>query len=597
MRDQPSRGTPGASVVRLDSARLIAARRALSALAENIESQRHAVTMGTPIDLPTLADGSPAARAAAWLEEQLAGLQSLVDLARLLETTGGTASYDGTGSFADAANRIGPEIAHVLAALDPERQQDLTALSGIAGLLQRYSGDPVVENALVEEVGGTGLLDAFTSLVPVAPEPDATPEEVHQWWLALTPAQQLAATLVQSRTYGNTDGIPAQARDLANRKNLPEYRAELLDMLENPEAYEPGEEPGTLDMFLADGPDFEISEKLRALDSLETVLGLGDRQLLLLDPFDGQQLHAAVAIGDVDTADHVSVFTPGFTSTVQDSISTYDRDMSRLQKRAAAQSLRYGDGGSVATVSWLGYDAPQMNEVTDWPRSVTMPKLARTGGDDLAGFYEGINSSRTDDPHLTALGHSYGSLTTGYALQHDGTGVDDAVLFGSPGSGTWDRSDLNVPDGHLFVAEADDDPVADFGGTAPFGADPSHLDGVDFLSTHERELPDGTRGTGSAGHSEYLQEETTSQYNLAVTVAGLPDRQAGEGSPPLWRDGRPTGDFYSAVPDTVHKGLEAGRLTLEVAEEAVEEGVEEVWDRARDFRLPNPSMPSIKVPW
>ena len=97
------------------------------------------------------------------------------------------------------------------------------------------------------------------------------------------------------------------------------------------------------------------------------------------------------------------------------------------------KTSRYGDGGTVATVSWLGYDAPQMNEVTDWPRSVTMPNLARTGGDDLAAFYEGINASRTDDPHLTALGHSYGSLTTGYALQHDGTGVDDAVLFGSPG--------------------------------------------------------------------------------------------------------------------------------------------------------------------
>ena len=190
-----------------------------------------------------------------------------------------------------------------------------------------------MENALIEEVGGTGLLDAFTSLVPVGPEPDATPEEVHDWWLALSPAQQLAATLVQSRTYGNTDGIPAQVRDLANRKNLPEYREELLGMLEDPDAYQPGEKPSTVDMFLADGPDFEISEKLRALDELETVIGRGDRQLLLLDPFDGQQLHAAVAIGDVDTADHVSVFTPGFTSSVQDCIGKYDSNMSDLRKR------------------------------------------------------------------------------------------------------------------------------------------------------------------------------------------------------------------------------------------------------------------------
>ena len=113
--------------------------------------------------------------------------------------------------------------------------------------------------------------------------------------------------------------------------------------------------------------------------------------------------------------------------------------------------------------------------------------------------------------------------------------------------------------------------------------------------------PTGQPGAGSSGHSEYLQEETTSQYNLAVTVAGLPDRQATEGSPPLWRDGRPTGDFYSAVPDTVHQGIETGRDALEVAGtvaegagEVVVGGLEDAWDRASDFRLHNPT---IKVPW
>lgn len=583
------------SSVSLDSGQLAAARRAVTALASAIESQRHAVTSGTPVSLAPLADGGPARWAAVWLEQQVAGLRSLEDLARLLETTGGTASYDGSGSFEEASRRLGPEIARVLGSLDPEDQQDLVALAGIAGLLQRYSGDPQVENALIEEVAGTGLLDAFTSLVPVGPEPDATPEEVHQWWLSLTPAQQLAATLVQSRTYGNTDGLPAQVRDLANRKNLPEYREELLGLLDDPAGYDPEADPGFLESFLHNGDDLWIQEKLRALDELETVLARGDRQLLMLDPFDGQQLHAAVAIGDVDTADHVSVFTPGFTSNVQDSLGSYDADMYDLQVKAAQQSRMYGDSGTVATVTWLGYDAPQMNEVTDWPRSVAMPNLAEAGGDDLAGFYEGINSSRAVDPHLTALGHSYGSLTTGYALQHDGTGIDDAVLFGSPGTGTWHRGDLHVPDGHLFVAEADGDPVADLGGAAPFGADPSHLDGVDFLSTHERDLPDGGHGSGSSGHSEYLEKDTTAQYNLAVTVAGLPEnRLVTEGAPPLFRDGRPTGDFYSSVPDAVHHGYETGRAAVEVTGEIVGDSLEHAWDTAKDFRLHNPV---VHVPW
>ena len=583
------------STVRLDSRQLAAARRAVSELAERLETQRHRATRGTPVALAGLQDGGAAAQAAAWLAEQVAGLQSLEDLARLLETQGSSASYDGSGSFEDAARRIGPEIGHVLASLDPDHPGDLTSLTGLADLLQRYSGDPAVENALIDEVGGSGLLDAFTTLVPVGPEPGATAEDVHQWWLALSPAQQLAATLVQSRTYGNLDGIPAAARDLANRKNIPDYRRELSAMLEHPETFDLDDQPGTFEDLFFNYGDYEVGEKLRALDALETVLGRGDRQLLLLDPFDGHQLHAAVAVGDVDTADHVSVFTPGFTSTVQDSLSRYDGQMDDLRRAAQRQSTRFGDSGTVAAVTWLGYDAPQLAEVADWSRSVTMPNLARAGGEDLAAFYQGVNASRADDPHLTALGHSYGSLTTGYALQHDGTGVDDAVLFGSPGAGAWERDDLHVPEHHLFVAEADDDPVADFGGTAPFGVDPSHMSGVEFLSTHDRDLPDGTRGEGSTGHSEYLKDTSTSQYNLAVTVAGLDEeRLATEGAPPLFRDGRPTGDFYSSVPDLAHDGYEAGRGVIEAGAGAVEDGLEEAWDRARDIRLPDPV---IRVPW
>ena len=95
------------STVRLDSQRLAAARQAVSELAEQIEAQRHRVTRGTPVSLADLQDGGAAAQSAAWLAEQVAGLQSLEDLARLLETQGSSASYDGSGSFEDAARRIG----------------------------------------------------------------------------------------------------------------------------------------------------------------------------------------------------------------------------------------------------------------------------------------------------------------------------------------------------------------------------------------------------------------------------------------------------------------------------------------------------------
>ena len=98
--------------------------------------------------------------------------------------------------------------------------------------------------------------------------------------------------------------------------------------------------------------------------------------------------------------------------------------------------------------------------------------------------------------------------------------MDDAVLFGSPGPGTSDLADLRLPPGHLGVLEARQDPVADIGA---FGADPNQLDGVTNLSAREETAPDGTPLRESLGHSDYLAAGTTSQYNIAATVAGLPE--------------------------------------------------------------------------
>ncbi|MGH3904736.1 MAG: alpha/beta hydrolase [Pseudonocardiaceae bacterium] len=59
----------------------------------------------------------------------------------------------------------------------------------------------------------------------------------------------------------------------------------------------------------------------------------------------GQRVKATVAIGNVDTADHVAVFTPSFTSTVEGNLAGYD-EMALLRRQADDESLRYGDGGS-----------------------------------------------------------------------------------------------------------------------------------------------------------------------------------------------------------------------------------------------------------
>jgi hypothetical protein len=194
-----------------------------------------------------------------------------------------------------------------------------------------------------------------------------------------------------------------------------------------------------------------------------------------------------------------------------------DVAMTQLKK------VDHGDDG-VATVAWLGYDAPQL-DITffDGDRSVASANPAKVGGADLARFYDGIVASRPGDPpHVTALGHSYGSTTTGYALQHTTVPVDRAVFFGSPGLTTSGVGQLHVAPGHVEILEARWDPVADL---ARFGDDPNHLPGVTNLSSEATRLPDGTELGASTGHSDYLTPGTTSHHNLGLAVAGLEDQQ------------------------------------------------------------------------
>jgi hypothetical protein len=143
--------------------------------------------------------------------------------------------------------------------------------------------------------------------------------------------------------------------------------------------------------------------------------------------------------------------------------------------------------------------------------------------------------------HLTALGHSYGSLTTGLALR-PGTPVDDVVFFGSPGIGTSDVRELGLQPGRVHVVEARRDAVADL---AAFGTDPNQLDGVTGLSARAA-VVDGRRLSESTGHSSYLTAGSTSQYGIAAVVAGRPELA-------LHDDGSGAGDWFTRSPSWLRR--------------------------------------------
>ncbi|TDD86260.1 hypothetical protein E1202_19105 [Saccharopolyspora karakumensis] len=417
---------------------------------------------------------------------------------------------------------------------------------------------------------GTSLADAaetdeLEALAASAGKPAGTsPQAVSDWWTSLSDDQRAAVLETTPKMLGNLDGIPATIRDKANRDRISDERTALR--ARKTELARKGE--------LSDSEQKEfdgLDAKLKSLDKVEETLDKGDRQLLVLDS-GGERMKAAVAVGDVDSADHVSVFTPGLTSTVDGSLSGYDNDMAKLVQDARNQLATEGEDESVAAVTWIGYEAPQIDEsmadvVGDERDSVASAQSAEEGGKKLNGFLGGINASRDEDPHLTAIGHSYGSTTTGYALQQGGHGVDDAVLYGSPGSGADSVKDLHVPEGHAYRMEAKWDPVADLG---RFGDDLTHQDGYRDLSTE-----DSRYGEGVTGHSDYLNEDTTSQHNVAAVAAGLPDNIQ-HGSDPG------AGDVISQGTKTVIDSAETAVDTGEKVVDGVGDGIGWTIDKAKD---------------
>nr|WP_232327777.1 alpha/beta hydrolase [Kibdelosporangium sp. MJ126-NF4]CEL13058.1 hypothetical protein [Kibdelosporangium sp. MJ126-NF4]CTQ98745.1 hypothetical protein [Kibdelosporangium sp. MJ126-NF4] len=358
---------------------------------------------------------------------------------------------------------------------------------------------------------------------PEPPSGRGTPGDNAGWWDSLSDAEKKRVIREHPEWIGNRDGVDFTSRDQANRallpiekKRLEDERARLAGEIERGEIGKQGE----LD---------KVTKKLGEISAIEATLSKpGERQLVLFG-MSSDRAEAAVVNGNLDTADHVAVFTPGLTSNVTDSLNSYDTQMADLRQRTQNELGRYGDPGSVATVTWMGYQAPQLDASALGPGSVVGQHAAERGADNLAPFLQGIDAARNTDPHLTALGHSYGSVTTGLALQQN-TGVDDAVLFGSPGMGTGDVDDIKVPDGHVANIEANGDAVADLG---RFGGDPNHLDGVRQLESGDLTVTDdrGSRNFNSTAsinpldaHTSYLESGSTSQYNMSVIVAGMPDK-------------------------------------------------------------------------
>lgn len=371
------------------------------------------------------------------------------------------------------------------------------------------------------DIGVDGLKDvdqAATAGAHFALEPDADPQEVEDWWNGLSPEQQQWIAGNRPDWVRNLDGVPSAMRNDANRTWLVGERARLQAALDQELKIAP----------YGIGAD-QLRAKIRDIDSINKTLNSTPDSLLIGFDNSGRNTKAIVSVGNPDTADNVSVTVPGMGSQVNASstIEGMVREGAQMRSEALAQLEMAGKGSeTVASVAWLGYDTPR------WLDQAGTDSLAQAGAPTLSHYLESLDVTTTDaDQNLTLVGHSYGSLTAGLALQDGANGVVDSyVAYGSPGFYAMDEADLGMRQGSVFVMQAPDDPIRFAADTGVFGGDPADGSFVQ-LSTAGGTTPDGLVREGASGHSEYPRPFSVNGqdvlritgFNTAAVVAGLPE--------------------------------------------------------------------------
>ncbi|MFC9650700.1 alpha/beta hydrolase [Streptomyces sp. NPDC056937] len=296
----------------------------------------------------------------------------------------------------------------------------------------------------------------------------------------------------------------------------------------------------------------------------------GNPPMYLLGIGDEGNGRAIVSYGNPDTARNVSAYVPGLGTALDEDFVKNDMKRARDTAIGAQEYDR-----SSASIVWLGYDAPQLSAADiSGNADVMFADQAQVGAVAYNEFMSGISATNeNDDPHVTAVGHSYGSLTVGQAAQRPGgvPGADDIILLGSPGTGAKSADELGVGREHVYVGAAENDPVTAMparieargmatgaasgavvgaalggpvgaaagavgGGAAAYfaqdaqaddreiwyGTDPAH----EAFGAQRFRVEDGPRpvrdGGGFAAHSNYLSPDADeeSARNIAKVVAG-----------------------------------------------------------------------------
>jgi hypothetical protein len=445
----------------------------------------------------------PAARSAASAVHDLSAVAAAVDAAlqasldefermsreadaaqeRATEALAMARDLDG-GPAAPASGRLGATLSELLGLPPPDPGP---ALGAAEAALRAAAAVADAAAAAGTALAALGVWDAFAPadfwdlagrihlVGPVAPAAGPSgndPREVAEWWAGLSSGAQVAALRAAPGAIGALDGVPAWARDRANRLVLDRARRD-----------------GT---STAARTARAVAERI----AIEEAAGR-EVQLQLLDP---EAAQVVLVVGDLDTARAVGLLVPGVNNSPQ--------DLSRLLGDAGdvATAARGADPGlDVATVVWLDYASPD--------RLIEMARrgAASDGGPHLAAALDGMAAARLASgsplPRITVLAHSYGTVVVDEAADAPGRLAADAVvLLGSPGMEREGAGSLEVPE--VYDAASTGDPISWFG---YFG---SSTWAPTYGST-------GLPVDRSMGHSDYYDPAYPTLAAIGGVVAGV----------------------------------------------------------------------------
>ena len=327
--------------------------------------------------------------------------------------------------------------------------------------------------------------------VPDHPNKNWTPSQNAAWWSSLSEKQRQHLIDHCPDEIRHLDGLPAAARDQANRHALKGWVDANGDKHKGALEYARGKLKEARDKSASEEEIEQLKEKVADLEAIELQTDNDFREhsgaapTYLLD-FDYDEKHhrttAIVSTGDPDTASYVSTLVPGIGTNVRNDLDKYMDANENLKAQTAHTGV---DPSDVATISYLGYVAPK-NDFGHLYQAADIGYADRAAPD-LARFEEGLRASGNANGHSftnTVIGHSYGSTTAGKAMTQVAKGtVDNFIMCGSPGAGAENIDQYNVPKGHVYESSVPEgDMVQGSGSIIGYGSDPKKLDGIVHLS-------------------------------------------------------------------------------------------------------------------